>query len=221
MTSQTAAQAAVPVEDRGKSVFVQVIQAKTSDPPALKDATDRWADELAQDAEGWLGTTAGVTADGTFLAVVRFESEEAARRNSRRPEQDQWWAETSTHLDGPAAFLDSEVVVEVNVGDTDRAGFVQIMQGHGTDPDRARELMTQDSGLWAEFRPDVLGSIATQYEDGTYTMTMYFTSEAEARVGEKKEPPPRLQAQMEEMATLADSQPEFFDITDPWIYTPR
>jgi hypothetical protein len=202
-------------------MFVQVIQGKTSDATAIKAATDQWADELAPGAEGWLGTTAGVTADGTFLAVVRFESEQTAMRNSHRPEQDQWWAEVSSHLDGPAAFHDTEDVVEDIVGDPDRAGFVQIMQGHGTDPDRARELMTQDSGRWAEFRPDVLGSIAAQYDDGDYTMTMYFTNEAEARVGEKKEPPPELQAQMAEMSALSVGETVFFDITDPWIYSPR
>jgi hypothetical protein len=202
-------------------MFVQVIQAKTSDPPALKAATDRWADELAEGADGWLGTTAGVTEDGTFLAVVRFESEEAASRNSHRPEQDQWWAETSSHLDGPAAFHDTEDVVEDIVGDPNRAGFVQIMQGHGTDPDRARELMTQDSERWAEFRPDVLGSVAAQHEDGTFTMTMYFTNEAEARTGEQKEPPPDLQAQMAEMSELSVGEMEYYDITNPWIYSPR
>jgi hypothetical protein len=30
-----------------------------------------------------------VTQDGRFVALARFESEEAARRNSARPEQDQ------------------------------------------------------------------------------------------------------------------------------------
>jgi hypothetical protein len=67
----------------------------------------------------------------------------------------------------------------------------------------------------------VLGSIAAQYDDGDYTMTMYFTNEAEARVGEKKEPPPELQAQMAEMSALSVGETVFFDITDPWIYSPR
>jgi hypothetical protein len=202
-------------------VFVQVIQGKVSDPAAVHAALDRWSEELAPDAGGWLGTTAGVTADGTFVAVARFDSEESARRNSDRPEQDRWWSETSRLFDGPAAFHDSDDVVEDIVGDTDRAGFVQIMQGRGNDPDRARELMAQDSERWAEFRPDVLGSVAAQYEDGEYTMTMYFTSEADARVGEKKEMPPELQAQMAEMADLTIGDTTFFDLGDPWLYSPR
>lgn len=76
-------------------MFVQVIQGHVLDPQQVYAALDRWVQELAPGASGWLGSTAGVTEDGRFLAVARFESEEAARRNSNRPEQGQWWAETS------------------------------------------------------------------------------------------------------------------------------
>jgi hypothetical protein len=177
-------------------MFVQVIQGRTSDPEALSAAVNRWMEELAPGATGWLGTTGGVTEDGRAIAMVRFESEDAARRNSERPEQDQWWADTEKLYDGGATIRSSnDVTVDVQ-GDPDQAGFVQIMQGRGTDPDRARELMTQDSDKWAAFRPDVIGSVAIGHEGGAYTMVMYFTSEAEAREGERKEIPPELQAQM-------------------------
>ena len=52
-------------------------------------------------------------------------------------------------------------------------------------------------------------------------MAIYFTSEKEAREGERKEPPPELQAQMEEMAALSVGEPEFFDLKQPWLYSPR
>ena len=140
-------------------------------------------------ATGWLGSTAGVTDDGRFIALARFESEEAARRNSDRPEQDRWWAETARLFTGEATFTDSaDVVVDV-VGDPGSAGFVQVMRGRGTDPDRARELMGEDSSAWAAFRPEILGSLAVLQEGGSYTMAIYFTSEEEAREGERKEPP--------------------------------
>ena len=201
-------------------MFVQVIQGRTSNPEALRAAVDRWMQDLAPGATGWLGSTGGVTEDGRFIAAVRFESEDAARRNSQRPEQDRWWAETSKLFDGAATFQDSsDVTVDLH-GDPDQAGFVQVMQGRGTDPDRARELMAQDSDRWADFRPDVIGSVAVGHEGGAYTMAMYFTSEAEAREGERKEPPPELKAQMEEMAALNMGEPEFFDLKQPWLYSP-
>ena len=72
-------------------MFAQVIQGRTSDPEGVQAAMDRWLQELAPGAIGWLGSTAGVTDDGRFIAVARFESAEAADRNSRRPEQTLWW----------------------------------------------------------------------------------------------------------------------------------
>ena len=202
-------------------VFVQVIRGQVADPAKLRAALDQWGQELAPGATGWLGSTAGVTEDGRFIALARFASEEAARRNSQRPEQDRWWAETSRLFSGEASFRDSSDVTVDLAGDPDQAGFVQVMQGRGTDPDRARELMAQDSSAWADFRPDVIGSVAVGHEGGAYTMAMYFTSEAEAREGERKQPPPELQAQMEEMAALSVGEPEFFDLKEPWLYSPR
>jgi hypothetical protein len=202
-------------------VFVQVIQGQVADAEQARAALDRWARELAPGATGWLGSTAGVTEDGRFIALARFESEEAARRNSDRPEQDRWWAETAALFSGEATFKDSsEVVVDV-VGEPDEAGFVQVIQGRGSDPDRARELMSQDSSEWAAFRPDIIGSVAVAHEGGAYTMALYFTSEEEAREGERKEPPPELKAQMEEMDALSVGVPEFFDLKQPWLYSPR
>jgi hypothetical protein len=198
-------------------MFVQVIQGRTSQPQALVDAFDRWKTDLSSGATGWLGSTGGVTDDGRFIAVARFESEEAAMANSVRPEQGAWWAETAQPLDGEATFRNStDVDVDVN-GDPDEARFVQVMQGRGSDPERARQLMAQDADRWAEFRPDVIGSVTIGHDEGAYTMVMYFTSEAEAREGERKELPADLRAQMEEMNKLSIGEPEFFDLKEPII----
>src|SRR4030095_14808601 len=114
---------------------------------------------------------------------------------------------------------DSTDATPDTVGYPDTAGFVQVMQGRGTDPDRARELMSQDSGAWAAFRPDIIGSLAAAHDGGAHTMALYCTSEEEAREGERKQPPPELQAQMEEMDALTIGVPEFFDLKQPWLYT--
>jgi hypothetical protein len=201
-------------------MFVQVIRGRVSDPEQVHAALDLWSGQLAAGAPGWLGSTAGVTADGRFVALARFESEEAARRNSDRPEQGQWWMETSKLFTGEVIFRDSsDVTADVN-RDPDTAGFVQVMQGRGSDPDRARELMAQNPDDWAAFRPDVVASVAVGHEGGAYTMAMYFTSEEAAREGERKEPPPQLKAQMEEMSQLSAGEPEFLDLRQPWLYSP-
>jgi hypothetical protein len=202
-------------------MFVQVIQGPVSDPEQVHSALDQWAEQVAPGAVGWLGSTAGVTDDGRFVALARFESEEAARRNSGRPEQTQWWTETSKLFSGDVTFRDSSDITADVYGDPDTAGFVQVMQGRGSDPERAKELMTQNPDEWAAFRPDVVGSLGVGHEGGAYTMAMYFTSEQAAREGEHKEPPPQLKAQMEEMDKLSVGEPEFFDIRHPWLYSRR
>jgi hypothetical protein len=203
-------------------MFVQVIQGRTTHPQELRDLLDDWAVNLAADAEGWLGSTGGVTDDGRFVALARYESEELARRNSNRPEQGQWWAKaTELLVGGEATFRDSSDVTVDLLGNPDDAGFVQVMQGRTRDPDRALELMTTDATDWAAYRPDVIGSITVGHGDGWYTTAIYFTSEAEAREGERKEPPPELKEQMDEFNELSLGEPEFFDLGQPWLYWPR
>lgn len=202
-------------------MFIQVIEGKVSDPAAVRAAVERWQTDLAPGAEGWLGTTAGVTSDGRMVAVVRFEDEATAQRNSDRPEQGAWWAEMSKLIDDEPVFRNSDrVMVDVR-GNPEDAGFVQVMQGGSRDPERAWKLMEQDDTDWSAFRPDIIGSINIGHPGGRWTMVNYFTSEAEARDGEKKEMPAELQAQMEELMTLSDGEPEYLDISEPWYYSPR
>jgi hypothetical protein len=202
-------------------MFAQIIQGKTSNQQALDAALNQWEQDLAPGATGWLGSTSGVTEDGRAIAVVRFESEEDARRNSDRSEQDQWWSQTSKLFDEEPTFLDSnDITVDVQ-GDPDQAQFVQVMQGRSSDPERAKQLMDQDADKWSALRPDMLGSVAIGHEDGSYTMVMYFTTEAEAREGERKELPPELQAQMEEMNKLSVGETQFFDLKRPRILSPK
>ena len=68
-------------------MFVQVIQGKLKDADLLNRQLERWRKEVKPGAKGYLGSTGGATADGRSIAIVRFDSEAAARANSGRPEQ--------------------------------------------------------------------------------------------------------------------------------------
>jgi hypothetical protein len=202
-------------------MFAQVIQGRTSDAEGLRAALDRWVQDLAPGSIGWLGSTGGVTDDGRFVAVVRFESADAAARNSQRPEQSAWWEETQRLFDGEVTFRDSEDVTVDLQGDPERAGFVQIMQGRVTDPARAKALMGEmNTEAMAAMRPDVLGSVSIGHDGGDWTQVIYFTSEAEAREGEKKEAPPEMQAAMDEMMKLSAGPPDFLDLRQPALHSP-
>jgi hypothetical protein len=201
-------------------MFVQMFTGKVTDAAAVRTVFAGWPTGAGRDAEGWLGSTAGVTDDGQLVALARFESEDAARANSERPEQGQWWDSLAAHLDGEASFFESSEVDEDIVRDPSDAGFVQVMRGRVSDPARARELASADPEAWAGYRPDILASLMLGRDDGEYVMAIYFTSEAEAREGEKAEPPAKLAATMEEMGALEVGEVIYYDLRDPWLLSP-
>ena len=199
-------------------MFVQVIEGKVSDAAALRRQLDRWEAELRPGATGFLGSTSGVTGDGAGFAIARFESAAAARANSEREEQGVWWAETEQCFDGPVSFTDSEDVEEFLGGGSNDAGFVQVMKTPaGADRAMVHDLdarFEEHAGTW---RPDLLGGVRIWTGDDSTVEVNYFTSEAEARENEKKEPPPELAELFAQFSDLI-ANTEFLDLRDPWLY---
>ncbi|MGH2698057.1 MAG: hypothetical protein ACRDJL_02500 [Actinomycetota bacterium] len=201
-------------------MFIQVIQGKAKDVAGLRKQWERWDQELKPDAEGYLGSTAGVTADGEFIALARFEDEEAARANSGRAEQSAWWEETSHYLEDPL-FHDCTLVELMKDGGSDDAGFVQVIQGKTTDVDKARELDRAGQDQMNELRPDVIGGVVAWHpENGRFTNAIYFTSEAEARAKEKESSStPEFEEFIKAWEAISDGKPEYLDISEPWYST--
>jgi hypothetical protein len=191
------------------------------DSSAVRAALDKWENEFASDATGWLGSTTGVTDDGTLIAVARLDTVENARRNSDRPEQGQWWAETEKLFDGEVTFDDSTEVDDYVVGDPGAAGFVQVMQGQVSDVARARALMQRRPDNFAHIRPDILAILQLAHDDGRWTSVAYFTSEAEARQKESQVPPPEFAEMMQEMASLSVVETTYYDLRQVWFQAPR
>ncbi len=197
-------------------MFVQMITADVADAECLSRQQDTWEKELRPGAEGFLGSTSGVTEDGRLIVVARFESEEAAQRNSDRPEQGAWWAETEKTLQN-VNFQNSEKVVAMGGGGSNDAGFVQVMRGRVLDAAKLDELwsrMGEFEAAMASHRPDVIGDVTVVHTDGSYSDVIYFTSEAEARANEKKEQPPEMQAMFEEWMSAATVD-EYLDLKNP------
>jgi len=198
-------------------MFVQVIQGKANDAAGIRKQWERWDQELKPKAKGFLGSTAGVTSNGEFIAIARFEDEEAAKSNSGSSEQSKWWEETSQYLGDPL-FHDCTVVDLMYDGGSDSAGFVQVIQGKTKDVERSREIDRSMESSLKEMRPDVIGGIVAWHpENGRFTNAIYFTSEKEARAKEKEsETSPEFKKVMSEIQSLADGEPKYLDITDPW-----
>lgn len=197
-------------------MFIQVIQGSCRDVDALRRQTDLWRDEIGPAAEGWLGGTYGVTDDNRFIGVVRFESKEAAARNSARPEQGAWWETTQESFDGEVTFHDCDEVALFLDGGSDDAGFVQVIQGRVSDPAPFRTFMHQPMDELRSVRPEIIGGTFALAPDGHFTQTVAFRSEAEAREGESKEMPADVGKSWEDaMALVQDAT--YLDLRHPWF----
>jgi len=209
-----------------KEQFVQVIRGHVADGSQGRDEMrsmlDRWAVDLGPRAKGWLGSTAGVADDGTFVAMARFGSEEAARKNSARPEQNQWWMETSKLFTGDVSFLDCPRTEEFLRGGSDDAGFVQVIEGRVSDVARMRRLNERLSALTAagRGRDDVIGGVVGLHSGDRFVQFIYFTTLQAARAGEAAQMSEEEAAIWEEEAELL-SDLSYVDLTDPWTYAPR
>lgn len=200
-------------------MFVQVIKGRTKDADGLRRQLDRWGEEIGGGATGYLGTTGGVAPDGTVIVLARFESEDAARANSGRPEQDAWWNETAKYFEGDVTFRDCREVETTQAGGSDSAGFVQVMEGRCKDKVRLAALEAEWMPKMTALRPDVIGSLRA-WDGDWFTEAIYFTSEAEARKGEAamNEQPDGAEGMGEYTALVEDLT--YVDLPDPWLRTP-
>jgi hypothetical protein len=200
-------------------MFMQVIQGRTRDAEGLRRQFDRWGQELAPGARGYLGSTGGVTEEGNVVLIARFENEAAARANSDRAEQGAWWSETEKYFEDAVTFRNCPEVDVTLDGGSDDAGFVQVIQGRAGDRDKLRALEAKWMPQMTEMRPDVLGSVRG-WDGDTFTEAIYFTTEAAARAGEQSmNEADNAAAEFAEYNSLVSDQ-TYTDLKDPWFRTP-
>jgi hypothetical protein len=196
-------------------MFVQIIEGRTRDPQALREQGEQWKRELRPGAAGFLGATAGATADGRAITIVRFADEASARANSDRPEQSAWWEVASKLYDGEPTFTESSDITEWMSGGSDDAGFVQVMKTTGVDR-AAVERMDAAMEPFMDHRPDILGGYRIWTGPDACVDVAYFTNEAEAREGEQSEMPAELQEMLAEFSEMGET--EYLDLTEPQLF---
>jgi hypothetical protein len=176
-----------------------------------------WERSLQAAPAGYLGSTAGIADDGTFVAMVRYESEAAARViDAVSPGAERW--RRATRRLGGYTVVDSTSTDVWNRGGSDTAGFVQIREGVSDDPARLRDLyVNQQPVRMGPYRPEVLGGMFAWYGDGQFTLSAYFTSEEEARSGENLHEFESFFADIS--AVMQDVR--FIDLHEPWLSTAR
>jgi hypothetical protein len=198
-------------------MFIQVIQGTCHDQARARELMDQWLADISPGATGWLGGTYGFTDEGELLAVVRFDSREAATANSERPEQQEWWSRMEPLFDG-VEFHDCDRVVMMLDGGSDEAGFVQVIRGRMDDPDALEAGMREMESMLHEARPEIIGATFAIEPDGTFTETVAFTDEAAARESERRTVPdsgPMHEAMAGWQRMVHDLR--FHDLHQPWF----
>ena len=201
-------------------MFIQIIQGRATNPPGIRRDLGRWQRMLAADADGWLGSTTGITEDGWSITVVHFASQAHARRNSDRPEQREWWRDASQHL-ARVVFHDAPKVHTYRDGGSDQAGFVQVIQGHADDMERMISLGRDQDEVLAREAPHILGVTVAEHADrlGDFTQIVYFTSEQDARSYDQDSPAEEDEPVQEERRSLLTNL-RSFDLRDPQMLSP-
>lgn len=174
--TETAIHHAVPV-------FVQIFYGRVLDTARARDVYERWVDEVAPGADGWQGSTAGITDDGEMIAVVRYASPEAARRSNERPEQNEWWQEMREQFTGDVAVHDCTNIAMFGGEEWGDAGFCEIVQGYLAQLGDMLEVRFLEIEEHYKRSPDLQqigGLIADHGDGGGFTEMIFFPSEEQA-----------------------------------------
>jgi len=203
-------------------MYIQVIAGRATDAEALTAQFENWVSDVRPGAIGLLGGTAGLTDDGRFVILARFEDADAAQRNSERSEQTEWFSQTEPYM-ADVTFDGCSRVETLFGGGDDAATFVQVMRGTVKDAATADALFAQRDAAEAalrQARPDLLGQVVALHDEGGgVTSAVYFVSESEARANEAKmsDMPPGGAELLAQFDAAFDVQ-EYFDLQHPMMH---
>ena len=202
-------------------MFVQVIQGHVSDAGKVRAQLDKWVTEVAKGASaGWGAPVASPTTAGSspWCASSRRRPRNGTATDRNRPR-----GGARCRLCSPMSPSSTTAQGSTSTprATRRRPASSRSCKAARATPERARELMDNDPTDWSAFRPEILGTTSVGHDSDAWTMAIYFTSEAAAREGEQKPPPPEMEAMMKEMDALSVGEPVYFDLRDPWLRSPR
>ena len=163
-------------------MFTRVIHGNAgSNGDEIRAALDARHAGLRREA-GYLGSTSGVSDDGTVFAVEVYSDAKAAKA-AGDPEM------TGLFSEPPQIVQCGTVETYMSDRDVANTGFVQIEVFRGVrDLEEFRAVAKGFDNL-AHLRPDLLWVLCSFTDDGTVYAANHFTSEGDARAAEAGEPP--------------------------------
>jgi len=199
-------------------MFVLTVHARTINPEGVREHVLTWPARVGIGAVGWLGSTGGVSTDGDFILLMRFESEEAAWITSDLPENGRWWQICSRHLDTRPAFTGSSKVTGILSGGSDDAAAVRIIRGR-TAQNLFRDSLRRLETLSPNERAALIGGIVAWHERDQFTEALYLKSKDFAKFRQRGMfPTPLLRFIDEHETSILDGT--VIDLDEPWLISP-
>ena len=168
-------------------MFVWVLEGKAADPGEIGFQLGHWTNQFGE-TPGYLGATGGVTDDRRFLMFVRWESEDAGDALLMRPEQVDWYEEFQQSFDGTVEFVETGDVTTQLAGGPMPPVSYRRSRSQASTAERVeaadREVREHRTPGPARFDRRIRVWTAP---DG-FVGANYFTSEHDARAGEKQSP---------------------------------
>ena len=198
-------------------MFVLKVEARTARPDAVRQQVLAWPTDVGSNAPGWLGCTGGVSAEGDWIFLMRFASQEAAWITSDLPGYERWWRACRRHLETPPVFAESTRVSGILRGGSDAAAAVVITQG-SAPPNRLRDSLRRLETVALTEHVGVIGGFVACHDRERFTEALYLTSKP-AQFRQFATTSHLLGGFIDDRAT-AVRDVRVIDLDEPWLTSP-
>jgi hypothetical protein len=158
-------------------MYVELLQGRAGDRAKLEDAWKYTLAKLAETADRWISATAGAASDGSFQALLGFESEEGAFVTADRLQANGTWDRLGRTVQ-ELRFSDCPRVRTFGGEDLDDTAVMQVRQGKVLQVDRLIATFEEAgrSGSRRDRAGAALGGLLCWDETGTATSALYLGS---------------------------------------------
>ena len=168
-------------------MFVEVVEGRAVDAPATREEWRLIQADLESVAAGWLGVTAGATQSGQFVALLGFETEEAARITMDRGTERGLWDRLGRLVEG-LTFHECPNVRAFFTADARDLESVELARGAVRDIARIAALFETGTRI-RRFDPSVVGGLSCWDAAGFAVNVLYRKARATPAIAEGVQEP--------------------------------
>ncbi len=188
-------------------MFLELVQGRAVSEAALRSAWEQVLATIAEEATGWIGATSGAAAHGGFVAILGFESEEAARISMGRLDESATWNPLEPLL-ADLRFRELPHVRAFGVAGLGDADLVEVTQGSANDVGRLLSVVEGSARAVLADEAPFLGTLVA-WDDSAFAVNVLYRRASEGVVASTPDP-------VRQDAPILLDQSVQLDVVDPW-----